>query len=111
MLGDPAAACHGGSGKLLLCAVYPFPNTPRGTLLTPPKVLPFGWMVRYFFFATFFAAFFTGALAATFLVAIFLFSLFDALHRVCNKDIAVEECIDSRLLSVKRKTTQTTKKE
>jgi hypothetical protein len=62
-------------------------------------------MVRYFFFATFFAAFFAGAFGATFLVAICLFSLFDALHRVCKKHIAVEECIDSRLLSVKRKTT------
>jgi hypothetical protein len=75
-------------------------------------VLPFGWMVRcYFFFAAFFAAFFAGAFGATFLVAICLFSLFDSLHRTCKIDIAVEECIDSRLPSVKRKTTQKKKKE
>jgi hypothetical protein len=68
-------------------------------------------MVRYFFFAAFFAAFFAGALTAAFLVAICLFSLFDALHRICNTDIAVEECIDSRWFGVKRKTKRGKKKE
>jgi hypothetical protein len=38
-------------------------------------VLPFGWMIRYFFFAAFFTAFFAGAFFAAFFVAIFLFSL------------------------------------
>jgi hypothetical protein len=66
-------------------------------------VLPFGWIGRYFFFATFFASFFTGAFFAAFLVAICLFSLFDHLHRTCNTDIAVEECIDSCSISVKKK--------
>jgi hypothetical protein len=46
------------------------------------------------------AAFFAGA----FLVAICLFSLFDGLHRFCNSYIAVEECIDSCFVYVKKKT-------
>jgi hypothetical protein len=111
MFSNPTAACHGGVRTTPSLAVYPFPNTPRGTLVAPPKVLPFGWMVRYFFFAAFFAAFFTGAFTAAFLVAICLFSLFDALHRICNTDIAVEECIDSRRFGVKRKTMCGKKKE
>jgi hypothetical protein len=83
--------------------------------MRPPRVLPFGWMVRYFFFAAFFAgaflaAFFAVAFLAAFLVAICLFSLFDGLHRFCNQYIAVEECIDSRCASVKRKTKQWWKK-
>jgi predicted PurR-regulated permease PerM len=45
---------------------------------------------RYFFFAVFFAAFlaafFAGAFLAAFLVAICLFSLFDGLHRFCNRN-------------------------
>ena len=52
--------------------------------MRPPRVLPFGWLTRYFFFAAFFAAFFAGAFLAAFLVAICLFSLFDGLHRSCN---------------------------
>jgi predicted PurR-regulated permease PerM len=48
-------------------------------------VLPFGWLARYFFFADFLAAFFAGAFLAAFFVAICLFSLFDGLHRFCNK--------------------------
>ena len=52
--------------------------------MRPPRVLPFGWLTRYFFFAVFFAAFFAGAFLAAFLVAICLFSLFDGLHRFCN---------------------------
>jgi hypothetical protein len=61
-------------------------------------------MVRYFFFAVFLAAaFFAGAFLAAFLVAICLFSLFDGLHRSCNSFIAVDECIDSSMLSVKKK--------
>jgi hypothetical protein len=71
-------------------------------------VLPFGWSIRYFFlaafFTAFFAAFFAGAFLAAFLVAICLFSLFDGLHRFCNTYIAVEECIDSRIINVKKKT-------
>jgi hypothetical protein len=73
-------------------------------------MLPFGCSKpRYFFFAVFFAAFlaafFAGAFLAAFLVAICLFSLFDGLHRFCNRYIAVEECIESRRNDVKRKTT------
>jgi hypothetical protein len=60
-------------------------------------------MVRYFFFAAFLAAFFAGAFFAAFLVAICLFSLFDGLHRSCNCYIAVDECIDSSKISVKKK--------
>ncbi|MGP8173512.1 MAG: hypothetical protein ACLP7O_03065 [Terracidiphilus sp.] len=72
----------------------------------PPGVLPFfSWMFRYFFFAAFFAAFFAGAFLAAFLVAICLFSLFDGLHRVCNIEIAVDACIESRIDTVKKKTT------
>jgi len=59
-------------------------------------------MTRYFFFA--------GAFLAAFLVAICLFSLFDGLHRSCNLKTAVEECIDSREIDVKRKTTLERKK-
>jgi len=68
-----------------------------------------GCSIRYFFFAVFFtaffAAFFAGAFLAAFLVAICLFSLFDGLHRFCNSKIAVEECIDSSIIDVKKKTT------
>ena len=71
----------------------------------PPRVLPFCWLARYFFLADFLAAFFAGAFLAAFFVAICLFSLFDGLHRVCNRYIAVEECIDLTFVSVKRKTT------
>jgi len=64
----------------------------------------------YFFFAVFFAAFFAGAFLAAFLaaflVAICLFSLFDGLHRFCNRYIAVEECIESPSIDVKKKTTE-----
>jgi hypothetical protein len=49
-------------------------------------------------------AFFAGAFLAAFLVAICLFSLFDDLHRFCNRYIAVEECIDSSGIDVKKKT-------
>jgi hypothetical protein len=71
-------------------------------------VLPFfvGQSAYFFlaaFFAGFLAAFFAGFLAA-FLVAICLFSLFDGLHRFCNRYIAVEECIESRGIDVKKKT-------
>ena len=52
--------------------------------MRPPRVLPFGWVVRYFFLAALLAAFFAGAFLAAFLVAICLFSLFDGLHRFCN---------------------------
>jgi hypothetical protein len=73
-------------------------------------VLPFGWMIRYFFFAAFLAAFFAGAFLAAFfaafLVAICLFSLFDGLHRRCNQLTAVDECIDSCIISVKKKTNE-----
>jgi hypothetical protein len=69
----------------------------------------------YFFFAVFFtaflAAFFAGAFLAAFLVAICLFSLFDGLHRFCNHYIAVEECIESRSIDVKKKTTEEWKNE
>jgi hypothetical protein len=68
-------------------------------------VLPFGWRNRYFFFAVFLAAFFAGAFLAAFLVAIFLFSLSMDLHRFCKMNFAVEECIESRSASVKKKTT------
>jgi hypothetical protein len=69
-------------------------------------------MVRYYFFlAVFFAAaFFAGAFLAAFLVAIFLFSLFDGLHRSCNITTAVDECIDSCVISVKKKKFDTWKK-
>jgi hypothetical protein len=67
-----------------------------------------GWSIRYFFLAAFFvaflAAFFAGAFLAAFLVAICLFSLFDGLHRFCNRYIAVEKGIDSHIIDVKRKT-------
>ncbi|HTW60832.1 MAG TPA: hypothetical protein VMD55_03430 [Terracidiphilus sp.] len=80
-----------------------------------PGVLPFFcWKIRYFFFAAFLAdflaAFFAGFLAA-FFVAICLFSLFDGLHRFCNRYIAVEECIESRGIDVKKKTSGEWKKE
>jgi len=79
-------------------------------------VLPFGlFRTAYFFLAAFFAAFFAGFFAAAFfaafLVAICLFSLFDGLHRFCNRYIAVEECIESRSIDVKKKTTREWKKE
>jgi hypothetical protein len=68
-------------------------------------------VARYFFFAAFLAAFFAGAFLAAFFVAICLFSLFDGLHRSCNRYTAVEECIDSSCIGVKRKTTWEWKKE
>lgn len=64
----------------------------------------------YFFFVAFFAAFFAGAFLVAFFVAICLFSLFDGLHRSCNINIAVEECIDSCFNSVKKKTNDRWKK-
>ena len=64
----------------------------------------FGWSDRYFFFAAFLAAFFAGAFFAAFLVAICLFSLFNDFCIDPAKLIAVEECIDSRIIRVKRKT-------
>jgi hypothetical protein len=68
-------------------------------------------MTRYFFFAAFFTAFFfAGAFLAAFLVAICLFSLFDGLHRFCNKESAVDELFDSHFINVKRKTTGQWKK-
>jgi hypothetical protein len=73
--------------------------------MRPPVVLPFGWIACYFFFAAFVAAFFAGTFLAAFLVAICLFSL----SMVCIDPaivIAVEECIDSCFIGVKRKTTQ-----
>jgi hypothetical protein len=74
-------------------------------------VLPFGWMVRdYFFFAAFFAAFFAGAFLAAFFVAICLFSLIRWFASILQNNIAVEECIDSCSNSVKRKTTHRWKK-
>jgi len=82
-------------------------------LKRPPRVLPFvGWKIRYFFFAAFFAgAFFAAAFfAGAFLVAICLFSLVDGLHRFCNKQIAVEECIDLCFIRVKEKTMHRWKK-
>jgi hypothetical protein len=83
-------------------------KTLRGTLLSVPLGCCLSvCSIRYFFFAVFFAAFlafFAGFLAA-FLVAICLFSLFDGLHRFCNLETAVEECIDSRDIDVKKKTT------
>jgi len=57
-----------------------------------------------YFFAAFFAAFFAGAFLAAFLVAICLFSLSMVLHRTCNNNIAVEKCIDSPFIDVKKKT-------
>jgi hypothetical protein len=63
------------------------------------------------FFAAFFAGFFAAAFFAAFLVAICLFSLFDGLHRFCNCYIAVEECIESRSIDVKKKTSREWKKE
>ena len=85
-------------------------NTKGNALKRSPWVLPLGCSFRYFFFAVFLtafltAAFFAGAFLATFLVAICLFSLFDGLHRSCNLETAVEECIDSRIIDVKKKTT------
>jgi hypothetical protein len=56
------------------------------------------------FFAAFLAGAFFAAFLAAFFVAICLFSLFDGLHRVCNRYIAVEECIESRRIDVKKKT-------
>jgi hypothetical protein len=59
------------------------------------------WLIRYFFFAAFFAgaflaaAFFAGAFLAAFLVAILPILPFDDLEQSCNQFIAVEECIDS----------------
>jgi hypothetical protein len=44
------------------------------------------------------------------LVAICLFSLFADVQRFCNKSIAVEECIDSLFIGVKRKTQRWWKK-
>jgi hypothetical protein len=73
-------------------------------------VLPFGLEVRYFFFAAFFAAFFAGAFLAAFFVAICLFSLFRWVASNLQNNIAVEECIDSSNISVKRKTNKRWKK-
>jgi hypothetical protein len=68
-------------------------------------------MVRYyFFFAAFFAAFFAGAFLAAFFVAICLFSLCRWFASILQNNIAVEECIDSCVNSVKRKTTERWKK-
>jgi hypothetical protein len=66
-----------------------------------PDVLPYGWRCRYFFF---FATFFAGTFLAAFLVAICLFSLSMTFIDSANLT-ADEECIDSRIASVKRKTT------
>ena len=83
-------------------------NTKGNALSVPLECCLFSCLFRYFFFAGFFAAFlaafFAGAFLA-FLVAICLFSLFDGLHRFCNLKIAVEECIDSSIIDVKKKTT------
>jgi hypothetical protein len=77
MFGNPAAACHKVSPRVL--RAYQFiasPETLRGTLEASPRSVAFlGWIARYFFFAAFFAAFFAGAFLAAFLVAICLFSL------------------------------------
>jgi hypothetical protein len=76
-----------------------------------PDLLPFGWRYRYFFLAAFFAAFFAGAfLAGAFLVAICLFSLLTICVSSLQFSIAVEECIESRVASVKRKTHEQWKK-
>ena len=90
-------------------------NTKGNALKRSPWVLPLGCSFRYFFFAVFLtafltAAFFAGAFLATFLVAICLFSLFDGLHRSCNLETAVEECIDSRIIDVKKKRREGKKK-
>jgi hypothetical protein len=73
-------------------------------------VLPFGCFFRYFFFAAFFAAFFAGAFLVAFFVAICLFSLFRWVASILQLQIAVEECIDSCCISVKKKTTRRWKK-
>jgi len=68
-------------------------------------------MTRYFFFAAFFTAFFfAGAFLAAFLVAICLFSLFDGLHRFCNKESAVDECIRVSLHQCQEKNDMTVEK-
>jgi len=77
----------------------------------PLVLLPSGWRYRYFFFAAFLAAaFFAGAFLAAFFVAILPILPFDGLHRSCNSYIAVEECIDSCFISVKKKTKHPWKK-
>jgi hypothetical protein len=48
-------------------------------LKRPPEVLPFGWMIRYFFFAAFLAAFFAGAFLAGAFLAAFLVAIFPIL--------------------------------
>jgi hypothetical protein len=47
-------------------------------------VLPFGWLIRYFFFAAFLTAFFAGAFLAAFFVAILPILPFDELDRTCK---------------------------
>ena len=64
-------------------------------------MLPFRWISRYFFFATFFSAFFAGAL-----VAFFVAIAYSPFRRVCIEAatrVAVEACIDSRCNGVKKK--------
>jgi hypothetical protein len=102
LLGYPAAACHGYPSVPCVYQCIPFPkNTSGERLKRSPDVLPYGWRCRYFFF---FATFFAGAFLAAFLVAICLFSLSMTCIDSANLT-ADEECIDSRIASVKKKTT------
>src|ERR1700685_805107 len=73
-----------------------------GRFWRPPIVLPVT-LPAYFFFAVFLAAFFAGFFATAFLVAIFLFSLCRVDIEHCKRYFAVNECIESRKNSVKKK--------
>src|ERR1700685_3413559 len=73
-----------------------------GRFWRPPRVLPVT-LPAYFFFAVFLAAFFAGFFATAFLVAIFPILPLSSRHRTCKRYFAVNECIESRKISVKKK--------
>jgi hypothetical protein len=75
-----------------------------GRFWRPPIVLPVT-LPAYFFFAAFLAAFFAGFFATAFLVAIVSILPLSSRHRTCKRYFAVNECIESRKNSVKKKMT------
>src|SRR6204780_284809 len=84
---------------------FSFPQKPiGGRFWRPPIVLPVT-LPAYFFFAVFLAAFFAGFFATAFLVAIVSILPLSSRHRTCKRYFAVNECIESRKISVKKKMT------
>src|ERR1700729_3100726 len=83
-----------------------------GRFLRPParfpvSLAPFFFFVVFFssFFCVFLSAFFAGFFATAFLVAIVSILPLSSRHRTCKRYFAVNECIESRKNSVKKKIT------